>query len=338
MSGFKPYLQALRMGMILKEQEMADAMRMIMEGAVPEDDLAAFLTVLADRGEMPQEITGAARILREKSLTIHAPDGAVDCCGTGGDGIGTYNISTAVALVAAACGVPVAKHGNRSASSKSGAADVLEALGINLNLPLPRLEEALNTFNFAFLMAPNHHEAMRHVMPVRRKLGFRTIFNLLGPLANPANAKIQLVGVYDRKWLRPMAEALRNLGTESGWTVHGQDGLDEISISGITDIADIHGADISVAPEDFGLNISPLETLKGGDAKVNAAALHDVLNGVKTPYRDIVIANAAGVLKLAGRGDDLKKTARLAAEKIDDGSALSVLSRYKDFTQQVTRS
>ncbi len=338
MSGFKPYLQAIRMGMMLQEQEMADAMRMIMEGAVAEEDLAAFLTIMADRGETSQEITGAARILREKSLAIQAPKGAVDCCGTGGDGIGTYNISTAVALVAAACGVPVAKHGNRSATSKSGAADVLEALDVNLNVSLPRLEDALNTFNFAFLMAPNHHEAMRHVMPVRRRLGFRTIFNLLGPLANPANAKIQLVGVYDRKWLRPMAEALRNLGTESGWTVHGRDGLDEISISGGTDIADIHGSDLSVTPEDFGLKALPLEALKGGNAKENAAALHDLLKGIKTPYRDIVIANAAGVLKLAGRGDDLKQTARLVAEKIDDGSALQILNRYKDFTQQVARS
>lgn len=334
MSGFKPFLQAVRMGMMLQEQEMADAMRMIMEGAVPEEDLAAFLTVLADRGETPREITGAAKILREKSLTIHAPAGAVDCCGTGGDGIGTYNISTAVALVAAACGVPMAKHGNRSASSKSGAADVLEALGVNLNVPLPGLEEALHTINFAFLMAPNHHEAMRHVVPVRRKLGFRTIFNLLGPLANPANTKMQLVGVYDSKWLRPMAEALRNLGAECGWTVHGRDGLDEISISGVTDIADIDGHDLSVKPEDFGLAASPIETIKGGNAQENAKALLSLLNGEKTPYRNIVIANTAAVLKLSGYADNLKQAAIIAAEKIDDGGALSVLNRYKDFTQK----
>lgn len=338
---FKPYLDAARAGIAFQDNEMADAMRLIMDGGVDEESLAAFLTALAKRGETAAEIAGAARILREKSHTIQAPPGAVDCCGTGGDGIGTYNISTAVALVAASCGVPVAKHGNRSASSKSGAADVLEALGVRLDLPFPRLEEALNTLNFVFLMAPQHHAAMHHVIPVRRRLGFRTIFNLLGPLANPAGTRLQLVGVYDSRWLRPMAEALCSLGADKAWIVHGRDGLDEISIGGPTDIAVLEHTSIEsgiLTPDDFGLSSSPVETLKGGDAAENAKAMLELLQGRHSPYRDSVIANCAALLTLSGKTNDLISGARMAADAIDAGKAADTLKRYIAFTQKASKA
>lgn len=224
--------------------------------------------------------------MREKATPVRAPHDAVDCCGTGGDGTATYNISTAVALVCAAAGVPVAKHGNRAASSRSGAADVLERLGVNLDAPKERLEAALHEMNFAFLMAPHHHSAMKHVAPVRKKLGRRTIFNLLGPLSNPAGTKRQLIGVYDEKWLVPMAEALRNLGTEKAWLVHGSDGMDEITVTGGTRIALLENGNITektLMPEDFGLTTSPAETLRGGDPADNAAALSALLAGEKAP-------------------------------------------------------
>ena len=307
----------------------------IMEGRVTAADLAALLTEWAGRGETVDEIVGAARVLRAKAVTIRAPDDAVDCCGTGGDGGGTYNVSTAVALVSAACGVPVAKHGNRAASSKAGAADVLEALGVNLDMTPERAEVALRTLNFAFLMAPRHHEALKHVAAVRKSLGFRTIFNLLGPLANPAGTKRQLIGVFDRKWLVPLAEALRRLGSEKVWLVHGADGLDEITVTGPTYLAAMENGRIEerlLTPEDFGLPLHRAEDLKGGDAAHNAAALLDVLAGRPSAYRDIVLANTAAVLAVHGSGAPLKENAARAAAAIDGGEALNILTRYRDFT------
>lgn len=333
---FAAALSAVERGQTLDETDMAAAMRAIMNGAVADSDLAAFLTLLARRGETAAEMTGAARVLREHAAAIRAPKGAVDCCGTGGDNTGTYNISTAVAFVAASCGVPVAKHGNRASSSKSGAADVLEALGVNLDLPERKLEDALAAFNFAFLMAPRHNAAMKRVLPVRRALGFRTIFNLLGPLANPAGAKRQLMGVYDRKWLRPVAETLRNLGAESAWIVHGRDGLDEITVTGPTDIAILKDGDVTemtLTPDDFGLATAPLESLRGGDAATNAAALRAVLEGARSPYRDIVLANTAAVLMLGGKAETLPAGVARAAAAIDGGGALDLLRRYTAFTR-----
>ncbi len=324
----------------LSEEQMIEAMRLIMDGQAQDDELEKFLVELAERGESVSEITGAARVLREKALSLSAPEAALDCCGTGGDASGTYNISTTVAIVAASCGVPVAKHGNRAASSKSGAADVLEALGVNLDVSQEKLEEALKLFNFAFLMAPRHHAAMKHVSAVRKKLGRRTIFNLLGPLANPADTKLQLLGVYDKKWLRPMAEVLQRLGSKRAWIVHGSfgdsGGIDEISLTGPTYVVMMDQGEISEAtltPADFGLDICRPEDLKGGDAKENAAALKALLNGKTGAYRDIVLANAAVVLVIHGSAPDLKEGVKIAAQAIDSGAAAKVLQNYIEFTK-----
>ncbi len=333
----KPFLKKIQEQHSLSEHEMIEAMSLVMEGQCSEAEVAALLMGLAVRGETVQEISGAAQVMRSKALTISAPEGAVDCCGTGGDNSGTYNISTAVALVAAACGVPVAKHGNRAASSKSGAADVLEALGVNLGVPYQQLEQALETFGFAFLMAPRHHEAVKHVIAVRKVLGVRTIFNLLGPLANPAGTRRQLIGVYDRKWLLPMAETLQRLGTECAWVVHGADGMDEITVCEKTFVARLEGGAIHedvLTPEDFGLPRATPESLKGGDAFINAQALLGVLKGSAGAYRDIVLANTAAVLIIAGKFPfgAYREAARFAAEIIDSGKALTLFESYRDFT------
>ncbi len=321
----------------LSENEMIKAISEIMEGKWNNEQIAAFLTSLSKRGETIEEITGAAKVMRAKALHINAPKGAVDCCGTGGDKSGTYNISTAVAIVAAACGVPIAKHGNRSASSKSGAADVLEALGVNLDVPQNKLEEALELYNFAFLMATRHHGAMKYVVPVRKALGVRTIFNLLGPLANPAKTEFQLLGVFDKALVRPMAEVLQKLGTKCAWVVHGCDGLDEITVTSDTYVAKLEGGVITegmLSPEDFGLSKSDASELIGGSPDINAAALLGVLGGAKNAYRDIVIANSAAVLVIAGKYSDLKQAAEKAAQMLDEGSALELLNQYKAFTQK----
>lgn len=326
-------LKTIQTGKTLNEDEMIVCMQQIMAGQATDGQLGAFLMGLSQRGETAEEIIGAARVLRDKASTITAPGNAVDCCGTGGDGLGTYNVSTAVALVCAACGVPVAKHGNRASSSKSGAADVLEALGVNLDVPHDRLATTLEEMNFCFLMAPQHHSAMKHVVPVRKQLGFRTIFNLLGPLANPAGTKNQLIGVYSRKWLIPMAEALRALGTEKAWIVHGQDGLDEITVTAPTDIAILDNGNITeetIHPDDFGLPVHTADELTGGDAAENAGALLSLLQGKKNAYRDIVLANAAAVLCIHNGENDLKTAALKAAQAIDTGATLRLLEQYKD--------
>lgn len=337
MNDFSSHLIKAQSGVSLPEDDMAAAMTLIMEGRVCENDLSGFLLALARRGETAAEITGAARIMREKALRINAPGNAVDCCGTGGDSTGTYNISTAVAVICAAAGVPVAKHGNRAASSRSGAADVLERLGVNLDAPQERLEQALHDMNFAFLMAPRYHSAMKHVAPVRKKLGRRTIFNLLGPLANPAGTKRQLIGVYDQKWLVPMAEALRNLGTEKAWIVHGSDGMDEITVTGATHIAILENGTITektVTPEDFGLPVSGAGALQGGDPDANAAALSALLEGEKSAYRDIVLANAAAVLNISGTAGSLPEGIGAASKAIDSGRAKALLADYIALTQK----
>lgn len=321
----------------LSEEQMVTAMRAIMNGEMAEDDLSAFLIALAERGETVAEITGAAKVMREMALSINAPKDAVDCCGTGGDHSGTYNISTAVALVAAACGVPVAKHGGGASTSKSGSVDVLAALGINFDVPPARLEEALQKLNFTFLAAPKHHSAMKNVREIRKAIGQRTIFNLLGPLTNPAGTQFQLLGVFDQKFLLPMAEVLKNLGTKRAWVVHGSDGLDEITTTGPTYIAVLENSQISerkITPDDFGLSASKPEDLIGGDAHENARALKDLLEGKKSAYRDIVLANAAAVLVIHGSANDLKDGIAKAAQAIDSKSALHLLYGYIAFTQK----
>jgi anthranilate phosphoribosyltransferase len=335
----KKYIDIVQSGRTLTEDEMIGAMSLIMDTRADNDEKAEFISGLAARGETVEEITGAAKVLRQKALTIKAPYGAIDCCGTGGDNTGTYNISTAAAFVAAACGVPVAKHGNRSTSSKCGAADVLEALGVNLEMPVDALEESLERLHIAFLLAPRHHEAMRHVAVVRKKLGKRTIFNLLGPLANPAGTRLQLVGVYDRKLVLPLAQVLRNLGAKRAWVVHGADGLDEISTTGPTYAAilddDRNITEKELQPEDFGLKKSDPKKLVGGDALVNADALRALFDGHEGAYRDIVLTNTAAVLTIQGKAKNLMDGIARAADAIDSGLAKQTLKDYIMFSREV---
>lgn len=335
MPDFNQYLTKVLQGDVLGEEDMGACITLLMQGEVGAKESAAFLAALHARGETADEIAGAARAMRSFAKTIDAPPGAIDCCGTGGDGLKTYNISTAVALVAAACGVPVAKHGNRSATSQSGAADVLESLGINLAMDHAALERSLKNLNFCFLMAPNHHAAMKHVAPIRKALPHRTIFNLLGPLANPAGTKKQLIGVFDQKWIVPMAQALKSLGTHSAMVVHGSDGLDEITLTGPTHIALLQDGAITQAtflPQDFDLPEIALDDIRGGDAAHNAAALMGLLQGGHSAYRSIVLANTAAVLQLHD-GRSLKDGVRAAANAIDTGAALHILKTYKELGQ-----
>lgn len=334
MSDFSYFHKKSLEGDLFSQNEMTNCISILMDGGVTRNDAAEFLTALFHRGETVDEITGAAMALRARASTINAPDGAIDCCGTGGDGAHTFNISTAVALVSAACGVKIAKHGNRAASSKCGAADVLEHLGVTLNLSKETLERALNDIGFCFLMAPHHHAAMKHVAGVRKALGHRTIFNLLGPLANPANTKIQLMGVYDKKWILPITHALKNLGSARAMVVHGQDGLDEISLNAPTDIALLKDNLITqktITPDDFGLSPINPDDIKGGDAATNANALLALLKATKNAYRDIVLANTAAVIYLHDDTSFKDGVARAAAA-IDNGDALKILESYKALT------
>jgi anthranilate phosphoribosyltransferase len=337
MSGkqFEPYLGRVREGGTLTAEESADAFGAIMSGAVAEDALADFLTAQSRRGPTIPEIIGAARAMRANMLTIGAPPATIDLCGTGGDGHGTLNISTAVSFVVAACGVPVAKHGNRNLSSRTGAADVLEALGVNVSLQ-PRMAAAcLEQTGICFLFAPTYHPAMRYVAPVRKRLGIRTIFNLLGPLCNPAAVRRQLMGVYAREWLEPLARVLADLGTERAWVVHGSDGLDELTTTGVTEVAILQQGEIlarEVIPEEIGAARSDLDRLRGGDAQLNAAAMRSLLHGGRGAYRDIVLLNAAAALVVGGKADDLKDAAEIAADAIDSRRASDVLERLIEFS------
>lgn len=292
---------------------------------------------LACKGETAEEILGAVRFLKDRVEPIFAPEHAIDCCGTGGDGSGTYNISTATALVLAACGVPVAKHGNRAASSKSGAADVLEAMGVNITLSNDACEEALSQFNFCFLMAPHHHTVLKPLASLRKELGFRTIFNLLGPLANPANTKRQLIGVFDRKLLIVFANVLRELGTEKALIVHGKDGMDEITLTGKTFCVLLNQGEITefeLTPADFGLESISAADILGGSAEQNADAMRSLLDGKPSAYRNMVLANASAALWLTDKVSDLKDGVAMAAKAIDDGVAFETFTSYRDFTKQ----
>lgn len=332
----KKHFKKVLSGQALLEEEMMEAISIIMDGHTSNSDLIPFLEDLHKRGETVDEIVGATRILRERAVSIKSPKGAIDCCGTGGDKIGTYNISTAVAFVAAAAGVPVAKHGNRASTSKCGAADILEILGVSLAMPVPALEESLKINNFCFLLASRHHPAMKHVAVARKKINDPTIFNLVGPLSNPAGTKRQLIGVYDRKLLKPVAEALHRLGSEKAWVVHGADGMDEITTTSETHVAILDNGSITektIAPEDFGLKRVDANTLKGGTGTENATALRGLLEGNKGPYRDIVLANAAAVLCLHGSADDLKHGVDIAKKTIDKGHALQTMKDYIVFTR-----
>ena len=315
-------------GRELPEAEMRIAFDEIMEGQASPVELASFLVSLRMRGETPEDIAAGAAVLRSKALHINAPDEAMDIVGTGGDKIGTYNISTATAMVVAGAGIPVAKHGNKAVSSKSGAADVLSMLGINMECPFEALEEALEAAGVVFLMAPRHHAAMRHVGPIRAELGVRTIFNLLGPLSNPAGVTRILVGSFDAVWLRPFAEALDKLGTRHAWVVHGADGLDELSTTGTNQITQLRDGQIksfTLHPSDLGLKTAAIDDIKGGNPEVNAAALRRLLEGEAGPYRDIVLLNAAGALVAGGHETELSDALARATAAIDSKKALNAL-------------
>jgi anthranilate phosphoribosyltransferase len=333
-NSLKPVLARLAAGEQLAESEAEAAFGTIMAGEATPAQIAGLLMAMRVRGETVAELTGAVRAMRARMLAIEAPAGAIDIVGTGGDASGSLNISTATALVVAGCGVPVAKHGNRALSSRSGAADALAALGINLDVPLDRLGAVLASAGMVFLMAPRHHSALRHAAGPRVELGTRTIFNLLGPLANPARVKRQLTGAFAPAWLRPMAETLARLGTEVAWVVHGQ-GLDEIALSGETQVVALENGmirEFTIAPEDAGLSRAPPEAIRGGEPAENAQALSALLGGKPGPYRDIVLLNAAAALVVAGRTTDLRTGAAQAARAIDSGTAFAVLARLKDAT------
>src|SRR3954449_366150 len=325
----KPLLAAVAAGRHLSESEAEAAFEIIMSGNATPSQMGALLMALRVRGETVDEITGAARIMRAKALAIEAPPGTIDTCGTGGDGSGSFNISTASALVAASCGVPVAKHGNRALSSKSGSADVLTALGVNIEAELAVVRRCLWEIGIGFLMAPRHHSAMRHVAPTRVELGTRTIFNLLGPMSNPAGARRQLVGVFAPQWARPMAEVLGRLGAERAWVVHGA-GMDELTTAGVTKVAEFHNGHViefEVVPEEAGLKPARPDDLKGGEPAHNAALMRDLLGGAHGPLRDIVLLNSAAALVVAGKAESLRDGADLAAGAIDSGAARLVLDR-----------
>jgi anthranilate phosphoribosyltransferase len=331
---FKALLGKVAAGQRLSEDEAAQAFDRMMSGDATPAQMGGFLMALRVRGETVAEITGAARTMRAKAAHITAPAGAIDTVGTGGDGIGTFNISTAAALVVAGCGVPVAKHGNRAFSSKSGAADILAALGVNIDAEADVVERAITEAGIGFLMAPRYHGAMRHVGPTRVELGTRTIFNILGPLSNPAGAKRQLVGVFAPSWVRPVAEVLGKLGSERAWVVHG-DGLDELTTTGTTLVAELKDGKVStfeVTPEDAGLPRASLDDIKGGDPTANAAHMTRLLDGGRGPLRDIVLLNSAAALIVAGRARDLRHGVDQAADAIDEGKARRVLEKLVAIT------
>jgi anthranilate phosphoribosyltransferase len=314
----------------LTADEAARVFGQLLSGRASEDEIQAFLIALSARKPTTAEFVGAVAALKTQMRGIAAPPMAIDLCGTGGDGLGTLNISTAVSFVVAGAGVPVAKHGNRSMSSNSGAADILEALGVKIDLLPEAAERTLREIGIVFLFAQTHHPAMRHVAKARQAIGKRTIFNLLGPLANPAGVKRQLVGVFAKEWLEPYAEALRALGCERAMVVHGKDGLDELTTTDITYAVTLEDGAIAqteITPEDAGLKRSSLEALRGGGAAENAQALRALLKGEKSAYRDIVVLNAAAALMVAGRVNDIMAGAALAQQLLDSGAARNKLEQ-----------
>ncbi|MEQ8195761.1 MAG: anthranilate phosphoribosyltransferase [Rhodospirillales bacterium] len=332
---FKDILALIADGRALSAEDSEAAFDLLMSGQATPAQTGGFLMALRLRGETVDEITGAVRAMRAKAEPVKAPEGAIDIVGTGGDAAGTYNISTGAAIVVAACGVPVAKHGNRALSSKSGSADVLRELGVNLDAPFELVARAMREAGIGFMMAPRHHTAMKHVAAARGELGVRTIFNLLGPLTNPAGVKRQFTGVFARKWIEPLARVLGNLGTQKAWIVHGEDGLDEMTTTGISYVAALengHVTTFQVTPEEAGLERVSLDDLRGGTPVFNAAAVKDLLAGTAGPYRDAVLYNAAGALIVADRAETLKEGVALAARAIDDGKARATLDKLVEIT------
>jgi len=315
----------------LSEAEAEAAFGVLLDGAPSEGEIEAFLVALSTRGETADEIAGAARALRARLIPIAAPDNAIDVCGTGGDGHHTLNVSTAVSLVVAACGVPVAKHGNRAASSKAGAADTLEALGLDMDAAGRTAEKTLAAIGICFLFAKNHHPAMARIQPIRQKIGKRTIFNLMGPLSNPAKVKSQLIGIARPAYVPIYAGALARLGTGHSLIVSGDEGLDELSLEGGNEVAEVTGNAFTMERVDAsmaGLHHAPIEAIRGDDAKHNAAALQALLMGTPGPYRDAVLFNAAGALQVAQRGAGWRERVDMAAEALDSGRARQMLAKW----------
>jgi len=327
---FKGLIAKAATGAALSREEAARGFDTMMSGEATPSQMGGLLMALRVRGETIDEITGAVTAMRQKMLRVQAPADAIDVVGTGGDASGSFNISTCAALIVAGAGVPVAKHGNRALSSRSGAADVLAALGVNIELTPEGVSRCIKQAGIGFMFAPAHHPAMKNVGPTRVELGTRTIFNLLGPLSNPAGVKRQMVGVFSRQWIEPLAQVLKNLGSESVWVVHGSDGLDEITTAGPTHVAALENGAVrtfEITPEEMGLLRVKPEALCGGEAKENAHALADVLKGKSGAFRDVAVLNAAAALVVAARAKDLKQALALAQRSIDSGEAASRLQR-----------
>ena len=336
----KDALQTVISGGTLSCEAAEETMSVIMSGSATDAQIAGLLTALRMRGETVEEITGFARTMRNFSMNVNAGmTGLVDTCGTGGDGLDTFNISTTASFVAAAAGVRIAKHGNRSVSSKSGSADVLQALGVNVDLTPEQAADCLKQVGMSFLFAQLYHQAMKHAIGPRRELGFRTVFNVLGPLTNPAGATRQVIGTFHSDLVDKMAHALALLGTEHSLVVHGEDGLDEISITGPSKIAEVRGGRVTrvftITPEEVGLTRAPIEAIKGGDAEANAEIAREVLSGQPGAPRDIVVFNAAASIYVSGRAASIEEGVRLAQEAIDSGRALSMLQQLVDVTRHM---
>jgi len=328
-------IHALRLGKNLSSEETRALFDVIFDGKAKDEQIAELLLALKEKGETSSELKGAVTSMRTHMLSINAPTEAIDIVGTGGDSHGTLNISTAASFVAAGAGVIVAKHGNRAVSSLSGASDVLGELGVNLECDSECLEKALNEIGIAFLFAPNHHPAMRHVAGIRKKLGVRTIFNLLGPLTNPASVTRHLIGVYDPVWMKPMAQTLAGLGSDNAWIVHGADGMDELSTTGSSSVVELKDGKIEeflINPEKHNLPRAKLDDLKGTDPEGNALELRILLDGKTGPYRDIVLLNAGAALVVAEKAKDLAEGINLAAASIDNGSARHKLEELIEAT------
>jgi anthranilate phosphoribosyltransferase (EC 2.4.2.18) len=333
----KEAIERLVKGEDLSREQARECVDIIMSGQATQAQIGAFLAALSLKGETVDEITGAALAMRSKARKIDLDIYCVDTCGTGGDKAETFNISTAAAFVAAAAGVPVAKHGNRSVSSRCGSADVLEALGVITDLPSDYVARCIKEIGIGFMFAPIYHTAMKHAAGPRKELGIRTIFNILGPLTNPAGVKAQVLGVYDGALVSPMANVLANLGIDRAMVVHGSDGLDEITVTGETMVNEINGVDIAeytITPEQFGLQRAPIGALKGGDPQHNAAIIRAVFMGQKGAYRDAVVLNGAAAIYVGKKADTLEQAVSLARKVIDDGMAYAKLEQLVDFCRR----
>ncbi len=327
---FKALIGKVATGAALGREEAAAAFEQMMSGEATPSQMGALLMALRVRGETVDEITGAVTAMRGKMLRVDAPPEAIDVVGTGGDASGSFNISTCAALIVAGAGVPVAKHGNRALSSRSGAADVLTALGVNIELTPQQIARCIREAGIGFMFAPAHHPATKNVNPTRVELGTRTIFNLLGPLSNPAGVRRQMIGVFSKQWTEPLAQVLKNLGAESVWVVHGSDGLDEITTTGPTSVTALEAGVIrsfEITPEEIGLPRVKPDALRGADAATNARAVQDVLEGKKTAFRDVALFNAAAALVVAGKAKNLKAGLERAAHSVDSGEAEGRLDR-----------